>query len=124
MADQIIYKQGDKQHFIAARTFALGSLGVTVPKGADIFFDGTTVEFGGTAFSHPQFRGAVRAGWATLAENFDPEDRSAERPIAANIQVRHPTQGGNPMTGGNRPLVSTPTVTESDEREVGNVAVH
>jgi hypothetical protein len=125
MADQIAYKQGDKKHFVAARTFALGSTGMTVPKGADIMFDGTTVEFGGTTFSHPQFRGAVRAGWATLAENYDPDDRSAERPIAANIQVRHPTQGGNPMTGGNRNASAmTPTVTEDDEREVSNVSAH
>ena len=124
MADQIAYKQGQKQHFIAARTFALGSTGMTVPKGADIGFDGTTVEFGGSTFSHPQFRGAVRAGWATLAENYDPNDRSAERPVAANIQVRHPTQGGNPMTGGNRALLAPTTVTENDEREVSNVSAH
>ena len=124
MADQIAYKHGQKQHFIAARTFSLGSTGMTVPKGADILFDGTTVEFGGSEFSHPQFRGAVRAGWATLAENYDPDDRTAERPIAANIQVRHPTQGGNPMTGGNRTPMGTATVTENDEREVGNVRAH
>lgn len=124
MADQITYKQGQKQHFIAARTFALGSTGMTVPKGAEIMFDGTTVEYGGTSFSHPQFRGAIRAGWATLAENYDPDDRTAERPIAANIQVRHPTQGGNPMTGGNRTPIGTATVTENDEREVGNVRAH
>jgi hypothetical protein len=125
MSDQITYKQGQKQHFIAARTFALGSTGMTVPKGAEIMFDGTTVEFGGTSFSHPQFRGAIRAGWATLAENYDPNDRTAERPVAANIQVRHPTQGGNPMTGGNRAASAmTPTVTENDEREVSSVAAH
>lgn len=124
MADQMNYKAGEKQHFVAARSFSLGSTGMTVPKGADIMFDGTTVEFGGSTFSHPQFRGAVRAGWATLAENYDPNDRSAERPVAANIQVRHPTQGGNPMTGGNRTPMGTATVTENDEREVGNVRAH
>lgn len=125
MADQITFKAGEKRHFVAARTFALGSTGMTVPKGADLMFDGTTVEFGGSTFSHPQFRGAIRAGWATLAENYDPNDRSAERPIAANIQVRHPTQGGNPMTGGNRNASAmTPTVTENDEREVSNIAAH
>lgn len=125
MADQMTYKQGDKRHFVAARTFALGSTGMTVPKGSDIMFDGTTVEFGGTTFNHPQFRGAVRAGWATPAENYDPLDRSAERPVAANIQVRHPTQGGNPMTGGTRNASAmTPTITENDEREVSNVAAH
>jgi hypothetical protein len=126
MADQITYRQGEKQHFIAGRTFSLGSSGLTVPKGSDIFFDGSQVEFGGQMFSHPQFRGAIKAGWATLAENFDPNDQEAERPVAANIQVRHPTQGGNPMTGGTRPLLgaSATTVTETDEREVGNIRVH
>ena len=124
MPEQITYKHGTKQHFVAARTFSLGSTGMTVPKGSDIFFDGTTVEFGGSEFSHPQFRGAIRAGWATLAANYDPDSREAERPIAANIQVRHPTQGGNPMTGGTRTPMGNATVTENDEREVGNVAVH
>ena len=124
MADQIAYKNGTPQHFIAARTFSLGSTGMTVPKGSDIMFDGTTVQFGGSEFSHPQFRGAIRAGWATPAANYDPDSREAERPIAANIQVRHPTQGGNPMTGGTRPSMGTATVTENDEREVGNVAAH
>jgi hypothetical protein len=124
MADQIMFRPGEKRHFVAARTFSLGSTGMTVPKGADIMFDGTVVEFGGTTFNHPQFRGAIRAGWAVVAEHYDASDRSAERPVAANIQVRHPTNGGNPMTGGNRAAVSTPTVTENDEREVGNVRVH
>ena len=126
MADQITYRQGNKLHFIAGRSFAIGKDGMTVPKGSDIFFDGTQVEFGGQTFSHPQFRGAVKAGWATLAEDYDPNDREAERPVAANIQVRHPTQGGNPMTGGTRPLLGreATTVTEVDEREVGNVRTH
>jgi hypothetical protein len=97
---------------------------MTIPKGADIMFDGTTVEYGGTKFSHPQFRGAVKAGWATPAANYDPDDRSAERPVAANIQVRHPTQGGNPMTGGTRAPLTMNSVVENDEREVSNVAAH
>ena len=125
MADQnLAYKQGESRHFVAARTFALGSTGQTIPKGADIMFDGTTVEYGGSRFSHPQFRGAVKAGWAVLEQNYDPEDTSAERPVAANIQVRHPTQGGNPMTGGTRAPLQNQTVVENDEREVGNVANH
>ena len=126
MADQIQYRQGTKLHFIAGRSFAIGKDGMTVPKGSDIFFDGTTVEYGGMSFSHPQFRGAVKAGWATLAEDYDPNDREAERPVAANIQVRHPTQGGNPMQGGTRPLLGSAatTVTEVDEREVGSVSRH
>jgi hypothetical protein len=128
MADQtqIAYRQGTKLHFIAGRSFAIGKDGMTVPKGSDIFFDGTTVEYGGMSFSHPQFRGAVKAGWATLAEDYDPNDREAERPVAANIQVRHPTLGGNPMQGGTRPLLGSAatTVTQTDEREVGSVSRH
>jgi hypothetical protein len=126
MADQITYRAGEKLHFIANRSFAIGKDGMTVPKGSDIFFDGSQVEYGGMSFSHPQFRGAVKAGWATLAENFDPDNHEAERPVAANIQVRHATQGGNPMTGGQRPLLNqnATTVTETDEREVGNVRAH
>jgi hypothetical protein len=109
------------QHFIAARTFALGKTGVSVPKGSDVMYDGSKAEVGGQEFNVPELRGAIRAGWLVPEQSYDEDDRSAEMPIAANIQVR-PADGGNPM---NRPNMSAmPAATESDEREVGNTASH
>ena len=47
MPDQITFRVGHSQHFIAARTFSLGKSGVSVPKGSDIMYDGSIAEFGG-----------------------------------------------------------------------------
>ena len=56
-----------------------------------------------------------------LEQSYDESDTSAERPVAANIQVR-PADGGNPL---NRPqMQAMPAATESDEREVGNTKTH
>jgi hypothetical protein len=121
MADQIAFRAGQKQHFIAARTFALGKTGVSVPKGTDVLYDGSVAVVGGAEYQVPEMRGAIRAGWLVPEAHFDENDMSAERPIAANIQVR-PADGGNPM---HRPNMSAmPAATETDEREVGNTASH
>ena len=119
--NQITFKMGQMQHFIAARTFALGKTGVSVPKGSDVMYDGSKADVGGQEFNVPELRGAIRAGWLVPEQRYDENDRSAEMPIAANIQVR-PADGGNPM---NRPnMQAMPAATESDEREVGSTSAH
>ena len=121
--DQIAFRSGTMLHFIAARTFALGQTGIQISKGMDVYFDGTKVSVDGNEVTMPQFRGAIRSGWLVLAENFDEDSDEASRPVAANIQVRHATQGGNPFTN-QAPVRSAMTTTETDEREVGNVGNH
>jgi hypothetical protein len=119
--EQIRFKQGDKQHFVSTRPFALGNTGTSVPKGADIFFDGSTVEFGGQTYSFPQLRGAIKAGWVVPTASYDENDPEYGRPLPAGIQVRHATLGGNPMQPTQKTTITT---TESDERVVGNTASH
>ncbi len=115
--NQITFKAGQMKHYVAARTFALGNTGTNVSKGSDIMFDGTRAEVDGSEYTMPMLRGAVKAGWLVLAEDFDENDDTAERPVSANVQVRHATQGGNPMQPNRAPTHSMST-TESDEREV------
>lgn len=122
---EIQFKRGERLHFIATRTFALGNTGMNLAKGQEILFDGTTAEVGGDDMSLPTLRGAIKAGWLVLAQNYDEDDREGERPLSANIQVHHPTQGGNPMDPRTRTAArTTMTTTETDEREVGNVGQH
>lgn len=121
--DQITYRAGDLRNYIATRGFALGSTGLQISKGMELQFDGTKVVVDGSEVSMPQLRGAIRSGWLVLAEDFDADDREAERPQAANIQVRHPTQGGNPFEG-KTPTKKVAVVAEADEREVGNTSNH
>jgi len=121
--DQITYRTGQMHTFIATRSFALGSTGLQINKGMELEFDGTKVVVDGSEQTMPQLRGAVRSGWLVLAADFDADDREAERPQTANIQVRHPTQGGNPFDG-KTPTKKIATVAESDEREVGNTSSH
>src|SRR5574338_833409 len=118
---QIKFKPGEKQHFISTRTFALGNTGASVSKGMDIYFDGSTVEVGGVEYPYPQFRGAIKVGWVVPAASYDEDNTEYGRPQAAGIQVRHATQGGNPMQPQSKMTIAT---TESDEREVGNVTSH
>jgi hypothetical protein len=120
--DQISYRSGEMQHFIATRSFALGSTGLQINRGMDLHFDGTKVAVDGSEITMPQLRGAVRSGWLVLAETFD-EAATQARPVAANIQVRHPTQGGNPFEG-KVPMKKVAVVAETDEREVGNTTSH
>lgn len=120
--DQITYRSGEMQHFIATRSFALGSTGLQISRGMDIHFDGTKVQVDGSEMTMPQLRGAIRSGWLILAASYDEQAEQA-RPVTANIQMRHPTQGGNPFDG-KTPTKKAVVVTESDEREVGNTASH
>ena len=120
--DQIRYRTGEMMHFIATRGFALGSTGLQISKGMDLHFDGTKVVVDGTEVTMPQLRGAVRSGWLVMAASYD-EDAEDARPVTANIQVRHPTQGGNPFEN-KTPEKKAIVVTETDEREVGNTSSH
>lgn len=119
--NQIRFRANEPFTFTATRNFALGSTGVTVPNGAEVLFDGSTVEFAGQRYSFPQLRGAIKMDWVVPAEQYDPNDPSYGRPERANIQVRHATQGGNPMAPQPKMTIST---TASDEREVMNVKGH
>lgn len=121
--NQISYRTGELLAFIATRSFALGSTGLQITKGMELQFDGTKVVVDGAEQTMPQLRGAVRSGWLVLADQFDEDDREAERPQTANIQVRHPTQGGNPFDG-KTPTKKIAVVAETDEREVGNTTSH
>jgi len=122
---EILFKRGEMQSFIATRSFALGTTGVTLSRGSEVLFDGSSVEYGGDTFQLPGLRGAIRQGWLSPAQSYDEESREGERPVSANIQVHHPTQGGNPMDMRSRTAGRTSmTTTESDEREVGNVGQH
>ncbi len=118
--NQIRFKAGTMQHFITTKSFALGAIG-QIPKGADIYFDGSKVEFGGTEYSFPQFRAALRQGWAVLEGDYEEGNPEYDRKVSANIQVRHATNGGNPMQPQQRMSIAT---TESDERQVGTVGRH
>ena len=123
MTTQITYRRGTMLTFVATRSFVLGATGQTVVKGQDLQFDGSTIEMGGDSFLMPQLKGAITKGWLVLEENFDAEDNSAEIPQTANIQVRHPTKGGNPMLP--TPVARTSMATaEEEEREVGQVRSH
>lgn len=111
---QIRFKAGEPHTFITTRPFALGNTQVTVAKGTEIAFDGTKAVVDGMEYTLPQLRGAIKAGWLVLAEDYD-EDAVVARP-SANISVRHPTQGGNPM----HPKQSMPTSVSEEERVAGS----
>ena len=111
----IRFKAGEPVAFIAARTFTMGANNFQFRHGQEIEFDGTTVTTDGESFPMPQLRGPVKIDWLTLAADYDEE--APVSVASANIQVRHPTQGGNPLS----PPTKTAIVTvESDERQVGN----
>lgn len=117
----IIFRVGQKLHFIATRTFSLGQAGIQIREGSDILFDGQKAEIDGVEYPLPGLRGAIRQRWIVPVQEYDPSDPTYGQRIAANIQVRHATQGGNPMQPNQRMSLAT---TENDEREVGNVRSH
>jgi hypothetical protein len=120
--DQIQYRSGQMLNFVATRGFALGSTGLQISRGMEVQFDGTKVVVDGAEVSMPQLRGAIRSGWLVLAEAFD-QARPEDRPESAQIQVRHPTQGGNPFMN-QTPTKKVAVIAETDERQVGNTASH
>lgn len=115
--DEIKYKSGEFQTFIATRSFALGAFNMTVAKDAELNFDGTTVDYAGTKYTFPQLRGAIKAGWLVLPSEYEEGNPDYGRPVSANIKVRPPTDSGpsKPFEG---------LVTEEDERIVMSSKEH
>lgn len=123
MSQQIQFTSGRPRTFIAAKSFALGKTGVQLQRGMSLDFDGALLTIPGYApIQMPELRGAIRQGWLVLQEDFDENDFSAEKPVAANMQVRS-ADGGNPMKQPARRAINTAHV-ESEEREVQNVQTH
>jgi hypothetical protein len=115
----VTFKAGQVQTFIATRSFALGQSGVTVPEGAEVQYDGTSVSYEGLAPQiMPQLRGAIRAGWIVPAAEYD-SDAPAQPPKPAGMQMRA-ADGGNPMDPNPRRSINNTTI-DAEEREVGNV---
>lgn len=122
MSNQIAYRHGQKQTFMSTRTFTMGNDGVTIPEGSEIEFDGTFVSYAGLApVMMPQLRGAIRAGWLVLSNQYDPDDRTASMPRSAGMTMRA-ADGGNPMNP--RPRQEVGLDIDAEEREVGDVSVH
>lgn len=121
MNNPMQYRHGQKRVYTSTRTFTMGNDGVVIPEGQPIEFDGTFVSYSGMPpVMMPQLRGAIRAGWLVLTENYDP-DAPAQRPQRAGMQMRA-ADGGNPMNPKPRHEVGMDI--ESEEREVGNVEQH
>jgi len=115
--DQIKFKSGEFQDFIATRTFELGTSGVKVVKGTEVSFDGSTVSYGGSTYMFPQFRGASNAGWVVLAVEYEEGNPLYGAPASANIKMRPPTDS----QGQAKTVVAT---IEADERTVMSSATH
>jgi hypothetical protein len=115
---EIKYKMGELQTFTATRSFALGAFNVTVAKGAEIEFDGSSAQYAGMTYTFPALRGAVKAGWLVLATDYNEGDASYGVPVSAGIKMHSPV-------GGNEPPKLVPAVTtEADERIVMSSADH
>lgn len=122
MSQQIQFRAGQPQTFVATRSFALGTTGMTIPAGATIEFDGNMASYAGMPpVPAPQLRGALKVGWITPEASYDP-NAPAQRPVSAGIQMR-PADSGNPMDPKPRTTVTSTTI-EDEERMVGNVADH
>jgi len=113
----------EMRKYVATRAFTLGDTGLQIGKGDELLWDGSGhVEYCGDTFKVPRFRGAMKIGWVVKADDFDPNDRTAEQPIRANIQLR-PADGGNPMDPAPRKSVATTEIDEEEQR-VMSVSQH
>jgi hypothetical protein len=115
--DQIRFKSGEFQDFVATRTFELGTFGVKVIKGSELTFDGSTVNYGGASYMFPQFRGASNAGWVVPTAEYEEGNPLYGAPASANIKMRPPTDA----QGQAKTAVAT---IEADERTVMSSATH
>lgn len=123
MSQQITFRPGQPQTFVATRSFDLGNTGLKLTRGDQVEFDGTQVlVLGHPPVAMPQMRGAIRVGWLVPAESFNQADTTAMRPVSAGVQVRA-ADGGNPLDHQSRTTITTQSV-ESEEREVTNVQAH
>jgi len=114
--EQIKFKTGVFQEFMATRSFAMGATNVTVAKGSELEFDGSTVRYGGATHSFPQLRGAVSSAWLVPTAEYDSDNSSYGQPVSANIKMRPPTDSGAPA----KAMVTL----ETDERVVMSSADH
>lgn len=117
--DQITFKMGVFQDFIATRSFALGAFNVQVAAGAELQFDGSQVQYAGQTYALPQLRAALTAGWITPTAEYNADDPRYKERAKANIKVRPATDSG----GQARAAVASVT-TSDDERVVMNYADH
>ena len=124
MSPQITFTPGNPHTFVATRSFDLGATnGLKLSRADEIQFDGTQLILSGhPPVAMPQIRGAIKAGWLVLKEDYQSDDFSAMRPKSAGVQMR-PAEGGNPLEQKARTTVTTTTV-EDEEREVSNVQDH
>jgi len=113
--DEIKFKTGVFQTFVATRSFALGALNITVAIGGEVEFDGTTVDYAGTRYTFPQLRGATKAGWLVLASEYKEGSSEYGRSVSANIKVK-------PLLGSTKAFEGL--AIEADERIVGNSKEH
>lgn len=115
--DQIKFRPGTMIKFFSTKSFALGSTGYNVTDGMEVLFDGTTVEFSGNRFTLPGLRGAIKAQWLVLPEEYDAiMESGGVGPVSANVQVRSTSDlGQNPMQPARKGMIAT---VESDERIV------
>lgn len=122
MSQQIQFRAGQPQTFVATRSFALGNTGMTIPAGAEIQFDGNMATYAGMPpVPVPQLRGALKVGWITPAASYDPM-AAPPPPVSAGIQMR-PADSGNPMDPKPWTTVNATTI-EDEERVVGDVNQH
>lgn len=119
MNTQSQYAQGQPQmvEYRATRDFGMG--GMNIQRGMAIHYDGHNISVGGRQQPLPGFKGALKAGWAVLAAEFDPA-AGALAPRSAGIKMR-PADTGNPML---RQAASVASVVEAEEQIVGNVESH
>src|SRR5574343_569885 len=111
----IRFKPGEPVKLIVTRTFTMGDSNMQFRRDQEVEFDGVTVTTDGESFAMPRLRGPIKQGWLVPAEGF--EDAAPVEAISANIQVRHPTKGGNPFAPPDKKAI---VIVENDEREVGN----
>jgi len=111
----IRFKPGEPVRLIVTRTFTMGDSNIQFRHGQEVEFDGVTVTTDGESFTMPRLRGPIKQGWLVPEEGFE-QDNPVEA-ISANIQVRHPTKGGNPFAPPEKKAIVT---VENDERQVGN----
>lgn len=90
-ATGIAWQRGKFQKFFAQMKIRVGGAAVPVDiqQGDEFHFDGTILKYGGSEFTSPQTRGAINAGWATLAPggNGSVQNHSSVRSVAKATSV-------------------------------------
>ena len=114
----IKFVSGQFVEFIATRTFTLGSTNLQVRNGDLIQFDGIMARVNGEAGPMPQLKGAMKAGWVVPVVDYVEGDPSYNKPVSAEVKVRHPTKGGDPMKP---PEKAMPYLVEGDEKIVTTI---